>query len=109
MENYRQQMYSRYNRRAGMYQNIPCGCGDRLNMDTAKREHDHEHDHDHEYEVLAERCLDRLPLGMTYVPFQKWENVVDAATGLAHGSIFMDLVLPFYGDKNCYGMRGDRS
>jgi hypothetical protein len=105
MDNYRQQMYSRYNRRMGSYQNTPCGCGEKPNMESAREEHKH----DRCDEAYVDDCLEKLPLAMAYVPFQKWKNVTDAATGLAHGTIFQDLVLPFYGDKNCFGMRGDRS
>ncbi|SFR73065.1 spore coat associated protein CotJA [Anaeromicropila populeti] len=38
-----------------------------------------------------------LPLGIGYVPWQKWDNdVLDACRGLQHGTIFPELVLPFY-------------
>lgn len=52
--------------------------------------------------------IDNMPLAMAYVPMQKWKNVMDAATGFSHGTIFQDLVMPFYGDKRCCEMRGDR-
>lgn len=52
-------------------------------------------------------------LAMAYVPWQKFDNVMDAGNGLAHGTIFKDLVLPFYGTKaacsncnTCNGRRG---
>lgn len=53
--------------------------------------------------------LDELPLAMAYVPFQKWRKVSDGACGLAVGTIFQELDLPFYGSKNNCGCRGDRS
>ncbi|MDF2474506.1 MAG: spore coat associated protein CotJA [Anaerocolumna sp.] len=104
MDNYRQQMYSRYNRR-GAYQNAANNYGDKSCVEAVREERKS----DYCDEEMAEKCLDKLPLAMAYVPFQKWKNVYDAATGLAHGTIFPELNLPFYGDKNCFGMRGDRS
>jgi hypothetical protein len=53
-------------------------------------------------------CVDKLPLAMAYVPFQKWRKVLDASAGLAAGTIFEELYKPWYGDKNMCGMRGDR-
>lgn len=38
-------------------------------------------------------------LAMAYVPWQKWENVVDGCKGLKNGTIFEDLVLSFEGTK----------
>ena len=43
------------------------------------------------------QCLDELPLGIAYVPWQKWKNVMCPKDGMEHGTIFADLVLPFYG------------
>lgn len=45
------------------------------------------------------------PLAMAYVPWQQWNNVMCAKEGLCKGTIYSDLVLPFYGcDKR--GGRG---
>ncbi len=103
---YRQQRYGRSNRRMmEPYRNYDdsCGCESEL-REEVKREICNED--------LANTCLDRMPIAMAYVPFQKWRKVFDAPTGLAHGTIFEELVLPFCGYKNntcgC-GMRGDRS
>ncbi|MCM1245242.1 MAG: spore coat associated protein CotJA [Roseburia sp.] len=38
-------------------------------------------------------------LAMAYVPWQKWENVMDGCNGLKNGTIFEDLVLSFEGAK----------
>ena len=37
------------------------------------------------------------PIGMTYVPWQKWrgDNIFGLEEGLMHATIFKDLVLPF--------------
>ncbi len=111
---YRQQRYGRYNNRRSMgsYQNVSnvsnvsSGCGE---LESKLQE---EVKHEYCDEDFADKCLDKLPLAMAYVPFQKWRKVYDAPTGLAHGTIFEELVLPFCGYKNntcgC-GMRGDRS
>lgn len=50
--------------------------------------------------------LDNKPIAMAYVPWQKWKRPLCASEGLANGSIFPDLILPFYGcrlrkDSNC--------
>ena len=45
------------------------------------------------------KCLDELPLAIAYVPWQKWKNVMCAKEGIQYGSIFADLVMPFYGCK----------
>ncbi|MGN0298946.1 MAG: spore coat associated protein CotJA [Lachnospiraceae bacterium] len=39
--------------------------------------------------------LDELPLGMTYVPMQRFENLYSAEQGLQAGTIFQDLDFPF--------------
>lgn len=108
MDNYRRTMYNRYNRNTRGYQNTQCGCGVTPVMDVCTGDHNNcRQDHmdcDHHHE----KGVDDLPLAMAYVPWQRWRKVCDGATGLAQGTIFQELVLPFYGDRNC-GMRGDRS
>lgn len=42
---------------------------------------------------------DGKSLAMAYVPWQKWENVMDGCNGLKNGTIFEDLVLSFEGTK----------
>lgn len=42
------------------------------------------------------------PIGMSYVPWQKWRDVVDGCRGLAQGTIFNELNLGFgCANKNC--------
>lgn len=41
--------------------------------------------------------LSSKPLAMAYVPWQTFENVMDGCAGVAHGTIFEDLVFPFIG------------
>lgn len=43
--------------------------------------------------------LSNKPIAMAYVPWQTFENVLDAGCGLAQGSIFEDLVFPFIGSQ----------
>ena len=45
--------------------------------------------------MVADKCLNNLPLAMAWVPMQKWENICDAPSGLANGSIFKDLIKPY--------------
>lgn len=103
MDSYRNPMYNnRYNRNMNPYQNqrrgnyvMPvadtgnCGCKKEMENEIAN-------------------CVDNLPLAMAYVPMQKWRNVLDGCNGLAKGTIFEELVLPYYGDRNSCGMRGGR-
>lgn len=48
---------------------------------------------------------DMPSLAMVYAPEQCWQNLLDPAVGLAHGSLFADLVLPFEGCDNRIGER----
>ncbi len=41
--------------------------------------------------------LSQKPLAMAYVPWQEFENVLDAGCGLEQGTIFEDLIFPFMG------------
>ena len=43
--------------------------------------------------------LDGLPLAMSYLPMQKWENLYDPEVGLSRGTIFCCLDLPFTGKE----------
>lgn len=45
-----------------------------------------------EKEVLK---LDSMPLAMTYVPWQKWQNIYKPENALYAGTIFQELDLPF--------------
>ena len=55
---------------------------------------------------LYECEVSKYPLAMAYVPWQEWKNVMCAAEGLEKGTIYSDLVLPFYGCNK--GYRGDK-
>ena len=131
MDNYRHPMYTRYNKNMGAYQNTPCDCGATPIIEVGAEKHCDKCEHCDKsercdkrvYSDKSENCnkseycdneyngmkLDDLPLAMAYVPFQKWRKVSDGACGLAVGTIFQELVLPFYGSKNNCGCRGDRS
>ena len=41
----------------------------------------------------------RKSLAMAYVPWQKWQNVMDGCSGLKSGTIFEELVLSFEGSR----------
>ncbi|WP_069997647.1 spore coat associated protein CotJA [Cellulosilyticum sp. I15G10I2] len=43
--------------------------------------------------------LDKMPLAMAYVPWQKWRNVYDLNMALEVGTIFPELNLPFCGRR----------
>lgn len=44
-----------------------------------------------------EQPVDSMGVGMAYVPWQRFENVMDAEEGLECGTIFRELVMPYYG------------
>lgn len=47
-------------------------------------------------EHLANDELANMPVGMCYVPWQQWGEVFTGEAGLAHGTIFPELVKPFW-------------
>lgn len=49
-----------------------------------------------EKEVLK---LDSMPLAMTYVPWQKWQNIYKPENVLCAGTIFQELDLAFLGRR----------
>lgn len=46
---------------------------------------------------------DNYPIGMAYVPWQKWRDVVDGCKGLKQGTIFNELALSFECANKCCG------
>jgi len=54
------------------------------------------------YDGLAD-----LPLGSAYVPWQRFEQVFEPEKGLMYGSIFAELVYPFYGARAACGNMGN--
>lgn len=44
--------------------------------------------------------VDRLPLAMAYVPWQKWQNLYEPCKGIQVGTIFGDLDYPFC-ERSC--------
>lgn len=100
MDNYRRPMYPQ-NGRMGYNQNQQYGCGVTPVMEAAKGG-------SCENVSSVDKCLDKLPLAMSYVPMQKWRNIYDTGTALKVGTIFEELDLPFLGDGNMCGGRGGR-
>lgn len=56
-----------------------------------------------------EQGVDCMPVGMGYVPWQQFRDVLDGRSGLARGTIFQELDLPFmcYSCHNGNGRRCD--
>ena len=52
--------------------------------------------------------LSSKPLAMAYVPWQTFENVMDGCAGVAHGTIFEDLVFPFIGAQAACQAKANR-
>ena len=48
---------------------------------------------------FGKTCLDDLPLAMSYVPMQKWEDIYAPAMALDRGTLFAKLDLPFIGKE----------
>lgn len=46
-------------------------------------------------------CVDRsrFPIGMAYVPMQKWEQLYEPPVGFHRATIFQQLDLPFLGEE----------
>ncbi|MDP4119892.1 MAG: spore coat associated protein CotJA [Bacillota bacterium] len=42
--------------------------------------------------------IDNMPIGMAYVPWQKWQKVYNDEVALSRGTIFQELDLPFIGE-----------
>lgn len=42
------------------------------------------------------------PIGMCYVPMQKWDDLYDEAEGLERGTIFKALDKPFTGERGVF-------
>lgn len=104
---------------------MPCAkkCGKTCDVDWAKKyerscTRDYYHDGcemAHKYRRCNKGCeltfgeeVDDLPIGMGYVPYQKWDcNVSNACQGLYDGTIFPELVKPFvctycYEERSCH-------
>lgn len=62
----------------------PCGCEKKMDRKACGCESE-------------KQPVDRMQIGMGYVPCQKFENLLEAEEGFQCGTIFRDLVLPFLG------------
>ncbi len=49
--------------------------------------------------ISGTEALDRLPLGISYVPMQSWSTPYDGLQALSSGTIFPELNLPFCGRR----------
>lgn len=100
MDNYRHPMYNQYNRNMDKnYNHRRNGC---YTVPVT------EGDYCGNKESNLENCIDSLPLAMAYVPMQKFRNVFEACEGLSNGTIFEELVLPYYTEREFCRSRGGR-
>lgn len=44
---------------------------------------------------------EHMPIGMSYVPWQKWQYIYDAEKGFRCGTIFQELYKPFQAKGGC--------
>ncbi|SHO48439.1 spore coat associated protein CotJA [Anaerocolumna xylanovorans] len=113
MDNYRRPMYPQNSRNMGYNQNQQCGCGVTPVLEAVKSGCDIKNGCDTKSgcDTLSsiDKCLDKLPLAMSYVPMQKWRNIYDTGAAMKAGTIFQELDLPFLGAGNMCRGRGGRS
>lgn len=48
-------------------------------------------------ETISHIDMHNIPIGIGYVPWQKWRKINALCDGLSQGTIFKELSLPFYG------------
>lgn len=49
----------------------------------------------------SDHGMNAFPVGMAYVPWQKWQNIYEPEMALRAGTLFKDLDLKFYGIRGC--------
>lgn len=50
---------------------------------------------------LSNECIEHMPVGMAYVPWQHWTEIYDIEKGFRAGTIFPELNKPYMG-RRCY-------
>lgn len=45
--------------------------------------------------------IEKMPIAMAYVPWQKWRNIYSPEQAFMAGTIFEELHKPFYGKGGC--------
>lgn len=53
--------------------------------------------HENCRESISHIDMHNIPIGIGYVPWQKWRKINALCDGLSQGTIFKELSLPFYG------------
>ena len=48
-----------------------------------------------------EGYMDKFPVGMTYVPWQNWNQIYELDKALSSGTLFPELDKPFIGRRAC--------
>lgn len=92
----RQQMYGRCDKRYKQQpQNRQCYRGSVPSNIDSRSDYKNNDCLDKRADKTIGECVNDLPLAMVYMPMQRWENICDASSGLAQGSIFKDLVKPY--------------
>lgn len=59
------------------------------------------HSYQRSRELGGRMELEHLPIGMTYVPMQTWQDLYQLEDGFQCGTIFKELNLPFTGRRVC--------
>ena len=68
-----------------------CGCG--MNGHVSGIQNDKKYDGCN----IGNEPVDKMEIGMCYVPWQKWQNIFNMDEGLQNGTIFADLCKPYLG------------
>ena len=81
--------------------NIASGCNNHHQNQPRTCDSGCERPHDRPPENCADSIshidMHNIPIGIGYVPWQKWRNVYALCEGLSQGTIFKELDYPFYG------------
>lgn len=87
---------NRRNQNAYMSQD-PCGCDSNRGMKNNACDCDYSALQKVEDSYKEEKCCTEKPIGMAYVPMQKWEKLYDPENALFQGTAFPSLNLIFCG------------
>ncbi len=89
------------NSRSQSQNNMAPGCNNRSQNQPQTRDfccdRPHHRPPENCNEAISHIDMHNIPLGIGYVPWQKWRDVYALCEGLSQGTIFKELDYPFYG------------
>lgn len=81
-------------------QRVPCTNSQQRDREMGSRTRKEGEPWEHRMKTERE-AFEHLPLGMTYVPMQRWGELYPLEEGFHCGTIFKELNLPFTGRRGC--------